>query len=105
MKKATRKILRVIISLIYIAWGIYSPISVLNAVIDMNVSALISAGVGLLMLLAGISGLFGLKKLKCRVFGIVIFIAAVAAVVTALPAVSVNSVVTAVLAWLFIVCI
>ena len=105
MKKATKHILRIIISIVYIIWGIYSPISAINALLALDVSALISAGVGLLTLFAGIFGLLGMKKLKCRIFGIVIFIFSAVAVVTALPAISVNSIVTAVLAWLFIVCV
>ena len=58
-----------------------------------------------ILYIAGIFGLFGLKKGKCRAFGIVIFIFAIVSVVLALPTISVNSIVTAVLAWLFIVCV
>ncbi|MBE6548320.1 MAG: hypothetical protein E7667_05530 [Ruminococcaceae bacterium] len=105
MKRTTKKVLKIIISLIYIVWGIYSPISVINAVIDLNVGAIASASVGVLMLLAGIFGLIGLKKIKCRVFGIIIFVCSAAAVVLALPSVSIQSVITAILAWLFIICV
>ena len=105
MKKGTKNVLRIIISIVYIIWGIYSPISAFQAIIALNIPALISAGVGILMLLAGIFGLIGMKKIKCRIFGIIIFIFAVVAVVTALPAISWTSIVTALLAWLFIVCL
>ena len=57
------------------------------------------------MLLAGIFGLIGIKKLKCRIFGIVIFVFALIGVVTALPSLNANSLVTAILAWLFIACV
>lgn len=105
MKKVTKTFLRIIISIVYIIWGIWSPISAIKAVIALDTAAIASAVVGLLMLSAGISGLFGLRKLKCRVFGIIIFISSVVSIVVALPAVGVNSIVTAILAWLFIVCI
>ena len=105
MKKATKKIFKIIISIIYIIWGLWSPISALEAALALDIPALISAGVGVLMLLAGIFGLFGLKKIKCRVFGIIIFVFSLVGVVTALPAINVNTLVTAVLSWLFIVCI
>lgn len=105
MKKATKNILRVIISLVYIVWGIYSPISAIQAILALDLGAILSATVGVLTLLAGIFGLVGIKKSKCRVFGIVIFIFSAVAAVMALPAISTNSIVNAILAWLFIVCI
>lgn len=105
MKKNTKNVLKVIISIIYIIWGIYAPIQALQAVIALNVSAMISAGVGILTLLAGIFGILGLKKGKCRVFGIIIFIFSLVGVITALPAINVSSIITALLAWLFIVCV
>ena len=104
MKKATKSILRIIISLVYIAWGIYAPMSALHAILAFDIPGLISAAVGLLMLSAGISGLIGLRKMKCRFLGVIIFIFAMVGVVTALPAIAVNSLISAVLAWLFIIC-
>ena len=105
MKKGTKTVFRIIISIIYIIWGLYSPISAIEAILELDVPAIILATVGVLMLLAGIFGLVGMKKIKCRVFGIIIFVFAVVAVVTALPTISVEPIVTALLAWLFIVCI
>ena len=105
MKKGTKTVLRIIISIVYIIWGLYSPLSAIKAILALNIPAVISATGGVLMLLAGIFGLIGMKKIKCRVFGIIIFAFAIVAVVTALPAISVDSIVTALLAWLFIVCI
>ena len=105
MKKTTKSVLRIIISLVYIVWGIYSPISAIQAIIALDLGAILSAAVGVLTLLAGIFGLIGIKKSKCRIFGIVIFIFSAAAAVLALPAIATNSIVNAILAWLFIVCI
>ncbi len=105
MKKGTKNILRVIISIVYIIWGIMSPLSVINAILALNVAAIVAAAVGVLTLLAGIFGLVGVKKSKCRVFGIIIFVCAVISAVFSLPVISVNSIVNAILAWLFIVCL
>ena len=107
MKSATKKILKIIISIIYIIWGIYSPLSVVNAVIALDVSALISAFVGVLTLLAGIFGLVGIKKTKCRIFGIVILIFSIVSIVYSIPmgAIPTNSIINAILAWLFITCV
>jgi hypothetical protein len=107
MKKGTKNVFRVIISIIYIIWGIMSPITAIQAIIALNIPAIISAAVGVLMLLAGIFGLFGLKKSSCRAFGIVIFVFSLVAVVTAILGAGgiVNPIITALLAWLFIACI
>ena len=105
MKSGAKKIVKILISIVYIIWGIYSPISVIRAVLDLDVGAMISAGVGLLTLLAGIFGLIGIKKMKCRIFGIVILVFAVIGVVAALPSISVTLIVNAILAWLFILCL
>ncbi|MBE6584852.1 MAG: hypothetical protein E7649_07790 [Ruminococcaceae bacterium] len=106
MAKKTKNVLKVIISIIYIIWGIYSPIQAFNAVLALNVSAMISAGVGILTLLAGIFGLLGMKKNKCRIFGIIICVFSVVGVVTSLSgSINISSIITALLAWLFIICV
>ncbi|MBQ8331985.1 MAG: hypothetical protein IJX94_05765 [Clostridia bacterium] len=105
MKATTKKVLKIIISIIYIIWGLYSPISAIKAVLDLDVGAIASAAVGVLMLLAGIFGLLGIKKIRCRIFGVVIFVCSIVAVVLALPSISINSIITAILAWLFIACL
>lgn len=100
-----RKVAKIVISLIYIAWGIASPLTAINAIMSLNVGAIASAAVGVLTLLAGIFGLIGIKKMKCRIFGIVIFVCSALAVVLALPQINTNAIINAVLAWLYIVCI
>ena len=100
-----KKLIRILISLLYICWGLYSPISAFRAIVALDGGAIASALVGLIMLFAGIFGRIGIKKMKCRVVGIVIFVLAILAVVAALPAISWQAIVSAVLAWLFIVCL
>ena len=105
MKKGTKNVLRVVISIVYIVWGLWSPISVLKAVLALDMGAIISAAVGVVTLLAGIFGLLGAKKSMCRTMGVIIFIGAIVAIVFALPTINVNAIVNAILAWLFIACI
>lgn len=107
MKKTTKKILRVIISLIYIIWGITAPITTFSAIVALDVSAIIGGVVGILMLLAGLFGLFGVKSGKCKIFGVIIFIgAAISFAMSFLGGSFVwSSLITAILAWLFIICI
>ena len=106
MKSATKTVLKIIISIIYIIWGIYSPLSVIQAVIALDLGAIISAVVGVLTLFAGIFGLIGIKKTKCRIFGIIIFVFSLVSIVYSLPTgLPINSVINAILAWLFITCV
>ena len=110
MKKNTKKIINVIISIIYIIWGILSPLSALEAIIALNVPALASAAVGILMLLAGFFCILGIKKEKCRVFGVIIFICSIISVgLTVMGGFNltglIRSSIPAVLAWLFIFCL
>lgn len=105
MKTGTKKIVKILISIVYILWGIFSPITAFQAVLSLDIGAIASAVVGIMMLLAGIFGLIGIKKIKCRIFGIVIFVCALLAVVVALPTLAWQSIITAVLAWLYIVCL
>lgn len=106
MKKVTKNILRIVISLVYIIWGIMSPITAFQALVALDPVALASAAVSVLMLLAGILGLIGVKKATCRVFGVIIFVfALVTAILSVFSGINVQAIVTAVLAWLFIVCL
>lgn len=105
MKQGTKNILRVVISIVYILWGILSPITAFKAILALDIGAILSASVGIITLLAGIFGLMGFKKSKCRIFGIVIFILSIVSIVVALPAISINGIINAVLAWLFILCL
>ena len=105
MSAATKKIIKILISIVYIVWGIYSPISVIRAVLDLDLSAVLSVLVGVMTLLAGIFGLIGIKKMKCRIFGVVILVVAVVGIEAALPTISIRLIVNAVLALLFILCL
>ena len=105
MKSVTKNITRVIISLIYIVWGIMAPLSALKALLALDLTGIVTAAVGVLMLIAGFYGLLAIKKAKVRAFGVVIFVVAVISVVLALPAINYVSIVTAILAWLFILAV
>ena len=104
-KKSTQNIVHVIISIIYIIWGIYSPLSVLKAIIDLDMAALLGAAVGVVTLIAGILGLFQLKPAVRRVMGINIFVLAALSVITSLSAGNIywQGILQAILAWLYII--
>ncbi len=107
MKKGTQNILRVVISILYIIWGIAAPITAIKAIIAFDLAAIIGAAGGVLMLLAGVLGLLKARTGLCRTFGIVIFIInAVSFVLTLLGGgFAWSTLVSALLAWLFIICL
>ncbi|MBE6694590.1 MAG: hypothetical protein E7589_07485 [Ruminococcaceae bacterium] len=100
-----KTVLRIITSIVYIAWGIYSPLSAIDAIMSLNVSALISAGVGVLMLVAGVLGLIGIKKSTRRLFSVIILISSALPIITALPAFHISSLVTVAISVLYLLCI
>ena len=105
MKSVTRSLTRVIISVLYIIWGIMSPLSAIKAILALDLSGIVTAAVGVLMLIAGFFGLLGIKRSKVRTFGVVIFIVAIVSVILSLPVINIMSIVSAVLAWLFIIAV
>jgi len=100
-----KKVIHVIISLLYIIWGIGAPLTALNAVLDLNVPMLLTAVTGIIMLLAGIFGLFRIKPLKRRIFGIIIFVLAAASAATSLMGghLAWQPIIQALMAWAYII--
>lgn len=105
MKSVTRGLTRVIISILYIIWGIMSPIAAIKSLLELNLAGVVTAAVGVLMLIAGFFGLLGIKRAKVRAFGVIIFVAAIISIILSLPTINIISIITAVLAWLFIIAI
>ena len=100
-----KKVIHVIISLLYIIWGIGAPLTALNAVLDLNIPMLLTAVTGIIMLLAGIFGLFRIKPLKRRIFGIIIFVLAAASAATSLMGghLAWQPIIQALMAWAYII--
>ena len=77
-----KKIIHIIISIVYIIWGIGAPLSLIKQLASLDFSSLLSIGAlvsvatGLMMLFAGIFGLLRIKPLKRRILGVVILILA-----------------------------
>ena len=99
-----KKFARIVVSILYIIWGIGAPLSAWHALLDLNAAAMLSAAAGIIMLLAGIFGLFGIKPIKRRIFGIIILVLALISVAASVGSSSLwQPVVLAVLAFLYII--
>ena len=106
-----KRLIHIIISIVYIIWGIGAPLTLIKDLATLNLASLTSVGTlisvatGLVMLFAGIYGLFRIKPFKRRVLGIVIMILAISGVVTSVlgGGLSWQSLLQAIMAWLYIV--
>ena len=106
-----KKIIHVIISLLYIIWGIGAPLTFVKSLANLDFESILSIGTllsvatGLLMLVAGILGLFRLRPVHRRVLGIIIFVLAAFSAATSLAGGSIawQAIIQAILAWLYIV--
>ena len=106
-----KRFFQIIISIVYILWGIGAPLTLIGNLATLNIAALtdlavlISVATGLVMLFAGIFGLLGIKPLKRRILGIIIFVLAASSVIASLVGGGINwqAILQAVMAWLYIV--
>lgn len=111
MKVSTRNTLtRILISIIYIVWALRAPADAYNAVITLNWMGMLVAAAELVMLFAGLFGLFGFSRPTCRVLGIITFLCSVASLVWAilssgLVGFDIDLLVTALLGWLFVLAV
>ncbi|MDD6260762.1 MAG: hypothetical protein PUA74_06745 [Clostridiales bacterium] len=103
---------RIVISLIYIVMGIDSLIpsieSALRSALELDIIGILTASVGILMLLAGLFGILDVKRGVCRTMGIIIFAVSAFMFVWSLlkgQGYQRDGLIGAALAWLFIICI
>ena len=106
-----KKIIHVIISLLYIVWGIGAPLTFVKNILDLNFGSILSidtlllVATSLIMLIAGILGLFRLRPIYRRLLGVIIFILAAVSAATSLAGghIAWQAILQAVMAWLYIV--
>ena len=106
-----KKIIHIIISVLYIIWGVGAPLTFIKELAALDFSSLLSLGslmavvTGLVMFFAGIFGLLRIKPLKRRILGIVIFILAASSVITSLVGghIAWQPILQALMAWAYIV--
>ena len=98
-----------VISLIYIIIGIDSLVrTALKSALDLDLIGILTASVGILMLLAGLFGILDVKRGVCKTMGIIIFVVSAFMFVWSLvkgQGYQRDGLIGAALAWLFIVCI
>ncbi len=101
-----KDVTKIIISIIFIAYGISSVFTAFEALLDFNIGGIVGCALGLLMFVTGIFGLFTSQVKVCRVLGVFVCILAVLEFGIALAggAFVVDALVQALLAWLYFDC-
>ncbi len=101
-----KDVTKIIISIIFIAYGISSVFVAFDALLAFNLAGIVACTAGLLMFVTGVFGLFANKVKVCRVLGVFVCILSVLDFALALSggAFVVQSLVQALLAWLYFDC-
>ena len=99
-----KKFARILVSILYIIWGISGLLALWPNLATLRLGLILSAAVNVIMLLAGIFGLFGTKPVKRRIFGTIILVLALFSVVASLQSGYLwQPIVSALLAFLYII--
>lgn len=101
-----RNVTRILISIIFIAYGVSSAVTAVMAALGLDFAVILGCALGILMFVTGICGLFGVKIKVCRVLGVIVCILSALnfAVALAGGAFDVQSMVQALLAWIYFDC-
>lgn len=101
-----KNVTRALISIIFIAYGVSSVITAVVAMIGLDLSVVLGCALGILMFTTGICGLFGVKIKICRILGVLVCLLSVIKFALALAGgtFDVQSMVQALLAWIYFDC-
>ena len=101
-----KNITRILISVIFIVYGISSVFTAFSALLDLDILGVLGCALGLLMFAMGIFGFIRSQITVCRVLGVIVCILSAINFAAALVggAFDVQSLVTALLAWIYFDC-
>ncbi len=114
MKSSSRNLLRIIVSVVFIALGLASAIpgviGILKALPAIHLYVILAVAFDVVMFLAGLLGLMKMKKSVCVVLSVILFVgfavSAVSAIFANAPILDVVfAIVKAVIAWFYIGCV
>ena len=69
-----KNVTRVLISIIFIAYGIASVVEAFEALLALDLPGILACTLGILMFVMGMFGLFGAKIKVCRILGVIVCI-------------------------------
>ncbi len=106
MAKNKANLTRILISIVFIAYGIDSVIRALESLLDFDIAGILACAVGVLMFITGIMGLFKIKIQACRIMAVIVCVLSAANFITGLLGLSFQTqmLVQALLAWVYFDC-
>ncbi len=101
-----KNITRILISVIFIVYGVSSVFDAFSALLKLDLLGVLGCALGLLMFAMGIFGFIKSQITVCRVLGVIVCILSAISFAAALAggAFDVQSLVTALLAWIYFDC-
>ena len=101
-----KNITRVLVSIIFVAYGISSVIEAFRALLDLDLLGILGCALGIIMFITGILGLLKTQIKVCRVLGIIICVLSALQFALSLAggAFAVQMLVQALLAWIYFDC-
>ncbi len=106
MAGSKRNVTRILISIIFIAYGVDSVIRALQALVALDIAGVVACALGIVMFITGILGLFRASITACRVLGVIICVLSALSFAVSLAggAFATEALVQALLAWLYFDC-
>ena len=106
MAKNKANLTKILISLVFIAYGIDSFIRALEYLLNLEIVGILSCAVGVLMFITGVMGLFKVKIQACRIMAVIVCVLSAATFITGLLSLSFQTqlLVQALLAWIYFDC-
>ena len=103
MAKNKANLTRIVISLVFIAYGLDSVIRALEFLKDLEIAGILSCAVGVLMFITGVMSLFKAKIQACRVMAVIVGVLSAATFITGLLSLDFQTqmLVQALLAWIY----
>ena len=106
MAAGRSNVTRILISIIFIVLGISSVFDAFEALLELDLGGILGSALGVLMFITGLFGLLKTKVKVCRVLGIFICVLSAVSFALALSKglFNVNTLIQALLAWIYYDC-
>ncbi len=106
MSKKAANLTKILISLVFIAYGLDSVIRALELLLDLDIMGIMSCALGVLMFITGIAGLFKAKITVCRALAVIVCVLSAANFIVGITSLSFQTqmLVQALLAWVYFDC-
>lgn len=106
MSKSASSLTRILISIVFISYGIDSVIRALGLLLELDIGGVMSCSLGLLMFILGLCGILKVKAIVRKILAVIVCVLSAANFINALlvPTFATQMLVQALLAWVYFDC-